>query len=136
MKMEKWTDKVFYHIYPIGMCGVPKQNDFCSPAGKGLSSLVKHIPRLLSLGINALYIGPLFESSSHGYDTVDYYHVERRLGNNNDLKELVRILHENGISVILDAVFNHTGRDFFAFKDIKEKKGMSQYADWYLNRLV
>ena len=103
--MEKWTDKVFYHIYPLGMCGVPKQNDFCSPAGKGLFSLVKHIPRLLSLGINALYIGPLFESSSHGYDTVDYYHVERRLGNNNDLKELVRILHENDIAVILDAVF-------------------------------
>jgi glycosidase len=131
--MENWADKVFYHIYPLGMCGVPKQNDFCSPAGNGLSSLVKHIPRLLSLGINALYIGPLFESSSHGYDTVDYYHVERRLGNNNDLKELVCILHKNGISVILDAVFNHTGRDFFAFKDIKEKREMSQYADWYSN---
>lgn len=115
------------------MCGAPKQNDFCSPAGDGLFSLIKHIPRLLSLGINALYIGPLFESSSHGYDTIDYYHVERRLGNNNDLKQLVRALHENGISVILDAVFNHTGRDFFAFKDIKEKNGMSQYADWYLN---
>jgi glycosidase len=133
MKMEKWTDKVFYHIYPAGMCGAPTQNDFCSPAGKGLSLLAKHIPRLLSLGINALYIGPLFESSSHGYDTVDYYHVERRLGTNNDLKELVRILHENGISVVLDAVFNHTGRDFFAFKDIKEKREMSQYAGWYLN---
>jgi glycosidase len=131
--MENWADKFFYHIYPLGMCGAPQRNDFCSPPGKGLSSLVKHIPRLLSLGINALYIGPLFESSSHGYDTVDYYHVERRLGNNNDLKELVRILHENGISVILDAVFNHTGRDFFAFKDVKEKKEISQYTDWYLN---
>jgi glycosidase len=131
--MEKWTDKVFYHIYPLGMCGTPKRNDFCSPAGKGLASLVKHIPRLLSLGVNALYIGPLFESSSHGYDTVDYYHVERRLGDNNDFKELVRILHENGIAVIPDAVFNHTGRDFFAFKDIKEKREMSQYAGWYSN---
>jgi glycosidase len=132
-QMENWTDKIFYHIYPLGMCAAPKRNDFCSPAGKGLSSLVNHIPRLLSLGVNALYIGPLFESGSHGYDTVDYYHVERRLGNNTDLKELVFALHENGISVILDAVFNHTGRDFFAFKDIKEKKEMSRYADWYLN---
>jgi cyclomaltodextrinase / maltogenic alpha-amylase / neopullulanase len=131
--MEKWTDKIFYHIYPLGMCGSPKRNDFCSPAGNGLLSLVKHIPRLLSLGINALYIGPLFESSSHGYDTVDYYHVDRRLGNNNNLKELVRILHENGISVILDGVFNHTSRDFFAFKDIKEKRENSQYNNWYLN---
>jgi glycosidase len=95
--------------------------------------LEKNIPRLLLLGVNALYIGPLFESSSHGYDTVDYYYVDRRLGNNNDLKTLVRKFHDNGISVILDAVFNHTGRDFFAFKDIKEKKNNSQYIDWYLN---
>jgi glycosidase len=115
------------------MCGAPKQNDFCSPAGNGLRSLINHIPRLLSLGINALYIGPLFESSSHGYDTVDYYHVERRLGNNQDLKELVRAFHNNGISVILDAVFNHTGRDFFAFKDLREHKTASSYTDWYLN---
>jgi glycosidase len=115
------------------MCGAPKQNDFSSPAGKGLRSLEDHIPRLLSLGINALYIGPLFESSSHGYDTVDYYHVERRLGNNQDLKELVRVFHDNGIAVVLDAVFNHTGRDFFAFKDLRERKTASPYADWYLN---
>jgi glycosidase len=115
------------------MCGAPRQNDFSSPAGNGLRSLKDHIPRLLSLGINALYIGPLFESSSHGYDTVDYYHVERRLGNNQDLKELVQALHDSGISVVLDAVFNHTGRDFFAFKDLRAHKTMSQYADWYLN---
>jgi cyclomaltodextrinase / maltogenic alpha-amylase / neopullulanase len=131
--MENWTDKVFYHIYPLGMCGVPRQNDFCSPAGNGLLSLVKHIPRLLSLGINALYIGPLFESSSHGYDTIDYYHVDRRLGTNNDLKELVKAFHENNISVVLDGVFNHTGRDFFAFKDIREKREYSKYTNWYLN---
>jgi glycosidase len=115
------------------MCGAPKQNDFSSPAGNGLRSLKNHMPRLLSLGINALYIGPLFESSSHGYDTVDYYHVERRLGNNQDLKELVQAFHDNGISVILDAVFNHTGRDFFAFKDVMAHKAASPYADWYLN---
>jgi glycosidase len=131
--MENWANKVFYHIYPLGMCGAPKSNDFSSPAGNGLSSLAKHIPRLLSLGVNAIYIGPLFESSSHGYDTVDYYHVDRRLGANNDFKKLVQTLHENGISIIVDAVFNHTGRDFFAFKDIKEKRHDSKYANWYLN---
>jgi glycosidase len=131
--MVNWADKIFYHIYPLGICGASKQNDFSSPAGNGLYSLKSHIPRLLSLGINALYIGPLFESASHGYDTVDYYHVDRRLGDNNDLKELIRELHDKGIVVVLDAVFNHTGRDFFAFKDIKAHKNMSQYADWYLN---
>jgi glycosidase len=115
------------------MCGAPRQNDFSSPAGNGLRSLKEHMPRLVSLGINALYLGPLFESSSHGYDTVDYYHVERRLGNNQDLKELVRAFHDNGIAVVLDAVFNHTGRDFFAFKDLREHKALSQYAGWYVN---
>jgi glycosidase len=115
------------------MCGADRRNDFSSPAGNGLYSLKNHIPRLLSLGINALYIGPLFESTSHGYDTVDYYHVDRRLGNNEAVKELVRTFHDNGIVVVLDAVFNHTGRDFFAFKDIKAHKNNSRYADWYLN---
>ncbi|GMO45788.1 MAG: alpha-amylase family glycosyl hydrolase [Treponemataceae bacterium] len=131
--MTHWADKIFYHIYPLGMCGAPKRNDFSSPAGDGLYSLTRHIPRLVSLGINALYIGPLFESTSHGYDTVDYYHVDRRLGNNEALKELVRAFHDNGIAVVLDAVFNHTGRDFFAFKDMQAHKNMSQYAGWYLN---
>jgi glycosidase len=115
------------------MCGAATQNDFSSPAGNGLYLLKNHIPRLLSLGINALYIGPLFEATSHGYDTVDYYHVDRRLGNNETFKELVRTFHDNGIAVVLDAVFNHTGRDFFAFKDIKTHKNNSRYADWYLN---
>jgi glycosidase len=124
--MENWADKVFYHIYPLGMCGT-------SNAGNGLSSLEKHIPRLLSLGVNALYIGPVFESISHGYDTVDYFHVDRRLGTNEDFKELVKSFHDNGISVVVDAVFNHTGRDFFAFKDIKEKRHDSKYVNWYSN---
>jgi tRNA(adenine34) deaminase len=95
--------------------------------------LAKHIPELLSLGVNALYIGPLFESSSHGYDTVDYNYIDRRLGTNKDFRELVQKLHNNGISVVVDAVFNHTGRDFFAFKDIKEKRNYSKYVNWYLN---
>ena len=129
--MSNFSDRFFYHIYPLGMCGAPRVNDFVSPAGSGLRALADHIPHLASLGVNAVYIGPLFESSSHGYDTVDYYHVERRLGNNEALKELVGKFHDSGIVVILDAVFNHTGRDFFAFKDIQAHKAHSAYADWY-----
>ncbi|ULQ60543.1 alpha-amylase [Brucepastera parasyntrophica] len=127
------TSRIFYHIYPLGMCGAPEQNDFSSPAGNGLLRLIRKIPELCSLGINAVYIGPLFESSAHGYDTVDYYHVDRRLGTNDDLKKLVAALHENGIAVVLDAVFNHTGRHFFAFRDIQEKGWDSAYKDWYVN---
>jgi glycosidase len=129
--MDNFSDKCFYHIYPLGMCGAPRRNDYSCPAGNGLRSLINHIPRLVSLGINAVLIGPLFESSSHGYDTVDYFHVDRRLGNNADLKAFVRSFHDNGIMVILDAVFNHTSRDFFAFKDIQQHKSASKYTDWY-----
>jgi glycosidase len=125
------STRVFYHIYPLGFCGAPRRNDFASPAGTGLKNIRDHIPRLKKLGINALYIGPLFESVAHGYDTLDYFHVDRRLGNNADLKALTEALHANGIIVILDGVFNHTGRHFFAFKDLKERGWDSPYRDWF-----
>lgn len=127
------ADRFFYHIYPLGMCGAPLHNDFTSPAGNGLTGLIDRIPHLKSLGVNAVYLGPLFESTAHGYDTLDYYHVDRRLGNNADLSRLVRALHEEGIAVVLDAVLNHTGRHFFAFRDLQEKGQASPYRDWFLN---
>jgi len=127
------ASRTFYHIYPLGMCGAPARNDFSSPAGNGLKQLASRIPHLVSLGINAVYLGPLFESTAHGYDTVDYLHVDRRLGTNADLTALVRAMHENGISVVLDAVLNHTGRDFFAFKDLQSRGAASPYRNWYLN---
>ncbi|MBQ5883653.1 MAG: alpha-amylase, partial [Clostridia bacterium] len=78
-------------------------------------------------------IGPLFESVGHGYETTDYKKLDSRLGTNEDLKNFVSECHKKGIRVILDGVFNHTGRDFFAFKDIKENRENSQYKDWYCN---
>jgi len=125
------SDKIFYHIYPLGMCGAPFKNDFSSPAGDGLKKLIDRIPHLLSLGVNAVYIGPLFESTAHGYDTLDYWYVDRRLGTNEDLSAFVSKCHENGIAVVLDAVLNHTGRHFFAFKELQEKGTASVYKDWY-----
>lgn len=125
------TAQTFYHIYPLGACGAPARNDFSSPAGTGLRSLIRAIPRLHRQGITALYIGPLFESTAHGYDTVDYYWVDRRLGTNDDLKDLVDTCHASGIKVVLDAVLNHTGRHFFAFRDLQEKGSDSAYKAWF-----
>jgi cyclomaltodextrinase / maltogenic alpha-amylase / neopullulanase len=125
------NSRFFYHIYPLGMCGAPKRNDFTSQPADGLRRLIDRIPHLTSLGVNALYIGPLFESTAHGYDTADFFKVDRRLGTNDDLKKLVRRLHDAGIAVVLDAVFNHTGRDFFAFRDIQAKGRSSAYTGWY-----
>jgi glycosidase len=133
IESPKITDRVFYHIYPLGFCGAPGQNDFSSPAGNGLRSIADHIPRLQKLGINAVYLGPLFESGTHGYDTLDYYWVDRRLGDNETLRFLVQRFHQAGIMVVLDAVLNHTGRHFFAFRDIQAMGSASAYRDWFAN---
>ncbi len=127
----KARDAVFYHIYPLGFCGAPLHNDYQSPMQERLLKIIDWIPHMQSLGVNALYLGPLFESESHGYDTVSYYHVDRRLGNNDTLKRVVAELHQAGIHVILDGVFNHTSRHFFAFQDIMRRGGESQYRDYY-----
>lgn len=127
------TDAVFYHIYPLGMDGCPRNNDFSCAAGNTFERLAGYLDEIKTLGCNALYIGPLFESTAHGYDTVDYYHVDRRLGNNEKFSEFCKTAHEKGFKIILDAVLNHTGRDFFAFKDIQQNGQDSRFKDWYLN---
>lgn len=126
-------EAVFYHIYPLGMTGCPSRNDFSCPAGNSFEKIAANLDRIKELGCNALYIGPVFESTSHGYDTVDYYHIDRRLGNNEKFREFCNIAHSKGFKIVLDAVFNHTGRDFFAFRDIQQKGWNSQFKDWYLN---
>ena len=128
-----WYDEaIFYHIYPLGLLGAPKENSYGEVVHR-LRDIEPWIEHIKELGCNALYIGPLFESVGHGYETTDYRKLDSRLGDNDDLKWMVRLCHEKGIRVILDGVFNHTGRDFFAFKDIKEKREQSQYLDWYCN---
>ncbi|NDJ76693.1 MAG: alpha-amylase, partial [Chloroflexi bacterium] len=132
MTRTHWaTDSVFYHIYPLGLCGAPFENDFSSPAVPRLEMLYGWLDHLDYLGVNAVYLGPLFESTSHGYDTVDYYHVDRRLGTNDTLKHLIADLHRRGIRVILDGVFNHVGRDFWAFYDVRQNLQNSPYCDWF-----
>jgi len=130
--MAWYDDAVFYHIYPLGMLDAPKQNEYGKVEHR-LPKLKKWIPHLSGMGVNAVYIGPLFESVGHGYETTDYKKLDTRLGDNKDLKDFVKTCHDKNIKVIFDGVFNHTGRDFFAFKDIKENREKSRYKDWYCN---
>lgn len=131
---QHWIqDAVFYHIYPLGLCGAPARNDFAAPPIPRLDQLYPWIDHLQGMGINALYLGPVFESSAHGYDTVDYFKVDRRLGDNQTLKALVRALKDRGIRIILDGVLNHVGRDFWAFRDLQDKGQQSPYRDWFYN---
>lgn len=128
-----WYDTaIFYHMYPLGMTGAPKQNAYDKPVHR-LVTLFPWIAHIKALGCNAIYIGPLFESVGHGYETTDYKKLDSRLGTNEDLSRFVSACHKAGIRVILDGVFNHTGRDFFAFKDIRQNRESSRYKDWYCN---
>ena len=128
-----WYDEaIFYHIYPLGMTGAPKQNDYGEPVHR-LPTLLPWISHIKAIGCNAIYIGPLFESVGHGYETTDYKKLDSRLGTNEDLQNFVAECHKQGIRVILDGVFNHTGRDFFAFQDIQKHREQSKYKDWYCN---
>ncbi|MCL2107856.1 MAG: alpha-amylase family glycosyl hydrolase [Oscillospiraceae bacterium] len=138
--MSYWFENaVIYHIYPLGYCGCPKDNPYLEKPGKpaGESPILKvleHIPTIKKLGFNALYIGPVFESTRHGYDTADFLKIDSRLGTNADFARVCKELHKNGIRVILDAVFNHVGRDFFAFKDLRQNRGGGKYAGWFHTR--
>lgn len=128
-----WYDEaVFYHIYPLGLTGAPKQNPYGEPEHR-LNTLLPWITHIKKIGCNALYIGPLFESVGHGYETTDYKKLDSRLGTNEDLAAFVAECHRQGIKVVLDGVFNHTGRDFFAFQDLKQNREQSAYKDWYCN---
>lgn len=128
-----WYDEaIFYHIYPLGLTGAPKENK-CEEVQHRLGELTMWINHVKEIGCTALYIGPLFESVGHGYETTDYKKLDSRLGDNEDLKNFISECHRQGIRVILDGVFNHTGRDFFAFKDLKENRENSAYRDWYCN---
>lgn len=128
-----WYDEaVFYHIYPLGMTGAPKQNDYDEPVER-LNLLLPWLGHLKAIGCNALCIGPLFESAGNGCETTDYRMLDSRLGTNETLKHFMQQCHRKGLKVIFDGVFNHTGRDFFAFRDLEEKRENSPYKDWYCN---
>ncbi len=122
-------ESVFYQIVPIGFCGAPREND-----GKTINRISKvadWAEHIAKLGANAIYFSPVFESDKHGYDTRDYRKIDCRLGTNADFAAVCKTLHENDIRIVLDGVFNHVGRGFWAFRDVQEKKWDSPYKDWF-----
>jgi glycosidase len=124
-----WKDAFFYHIYPLGCCGAPPVNE-CKPSAR-LRRLGPWLEHMRGLGADALLLGPVFQSETHGYDTTNYFMLDSRLGTDADLAWLAARAHELGIRVVLDGVFNHVGRSFFAFRDVQEKGKQSRFTDWF-----
>lgn len=131
MRKDWYKEAFIYHVYPLGMFGAPHKNNFNSPVVNRLEALYPFIEYWKELKINAIYFGPLFKSTSHGYDTVDYYHVDSRLGDDALFSNLVKTLNHNGIKTIVDGVFHHVGRDFFAFQDVLKHKQNSMFCSWF-----
>lgn len=122
-------ESVFYQIYPLGFCGAPFEND--GVPEHRILKVNDWIPHIEKLGANAIYFSPVFESDTHGYNTRDYTKIDTRLGTNEDFQSVCENLHKAGIKVVLDGVFNHVGRGFWAFQDVLEKRWDSPYKDWF-----
>ena len=122
-------DTTVYQIYPLGLCGAPAQNDGQTvPRIRRLEGWAQHIA---ALGCGAVLLNPVFQSDAHGYDTRDYTTLDCRLGTNEDLAAVCKAFHEAGLRVLLDGVFNHVGRGFWAFEDVRRNREASPYKDWF-----
>ena len=122
-------NETFYQIYPIGFCGAPTHNDgICVPRILKLKDWSSYLE---NLQIGSVLLNPIFESDNHGYDTRDFKKVDCRLGTNEDFQDVCDDLHKHHIKIVLDGVFNHVGRGFWAFQDVQEKKWDSPYKDWF-----
>ena len=141
-EVPQWAaNKVVYQIFPSRFAAsqpVDKELWYKAPITHmddlhgNLRGIIEHLDYIENLGIDVLYMTPIFKSNScHKYDTIDYYQIDTSFGTTEDLRELVQKAHERGMKVVLDAVYNHTGRDFFAFQDILENGEKSRYLDWY-----
>ena len=124
-----FDDAVVYQIYPLGLCGAPLYNDD-QPSHRilRLRDWVEHIK---ALGADTVLLNPVCESDRHGYDTRDYNKIDSRLGTEEDFAQVCRAFHAAGLKVMLDGVFNHVGRGFWAFRDVQEKKWDSPYKNWF-----
>ncbi len=145
MAVPQWVkDAVFYQIFPDRFANGDPSNDPPNvqpwgtvPTRRGfqggdLKGIANQMDYLLDLGINAIYFNPIFmAASTHRYDTIDYLQIDPKLGNLADFHHLVNTCHQNGVRVILDGVFNHCARGFFAFNDILENGADSPYLNWF-----
>ena len=122
-------ESVFYQIYPLGFCGAPFENDGVEKPR--IRKVEEWIPHIRKTGADAIYFSPVFESDTHGYNTRDFRKIDCRLGSNEDFAEVCKSLHEAGIRVVLDGVFNHVGRGFWAFQDVLKNRERSPYLNWF-----
>ena len=128
MNAINYQENIIYQIYPLGACDALKGGD---ESEHKILKLMDYVPHLKKLGITTVLLNPMWQCDYHGYVTSDFYKVDKRLGTNEDLKKVCDEFNKEGISIVFDGVFNHVGRNFFAFLDVKENKWDSKYKNWF-----
>lgn len=129
--MSWYENAVFYHIHPLNLCGCGHED--IQSAGSHFDELMQWAEHAKKLGCNAIYIGPVFESDAHGHGITNYHKVDRRIGTNEDFRQWVAGCHSMGLRVIVDGIFTHVGRGFFAFDHLRKHGKKSVYRDWFAN---
>jgi len=128
MKHEWYEEALIYHVYTLSLAGAPFLNEYAALEHR-TAEIEKWIPHIKGMGFNTVLFSPVLKSHSHGYDVTDYFEIDNRIGTNEEFQSMVSKFHENGIRVVLDSVFNHCGRDFFAFRDLRQNN--RDFAAWF-----
>lgn len=126
--MWNFHQTTMYQIYPFGLLDALKEDG----QKKNIKELTKWCAHLEKMHIDTVYFSPIFDADYHGYDTRNFGEIDRRIGCNEDFKEVVKTYHAHGLHVILDGVFNHVGRGFWAFQDVLQYRENSLYKDWFI----
>lgn len=125
------ADAFIYHLYPLGALGAPTRNAAGAPPADRIRDLYRWLDPIRELGADTLLLGPVFESATHGYDTIDLRRVDRRLGDDAAFAAWCAEARRRGLRIVLDGVFHHVGRDFPPFRDVREHGRASAYRDWF-----
>src|SRR5438067_1485833 len=110
--MRNWVEHaVWWQVYPLGFVGREREASACAGVTYRLGHLVAWLDYVVNLGASGVLLGPIFASSTHGYDTIDHFQIDRRLGDESDFDALVKAAHDRGLRIMLDGVFNHVCRE-------------------------
>lgn len=130
-----WADHaIFWHVYPLGFVGAEPEQRHEQPVVHRLGQLCEWLDYAVELGCSALALGPIFSSQTHGYDTLDYFAIDPRLGDERDFEQLVAAAHDRGLKLVLDGVFNHVGRGFPRLREVVAEGASSAHASWFRKR--
>jgi glycosidase len=130
--VRSWVERaIWWQVYPLGFVGAERE----ACAGGGVTHRLGHVVAWLdyavNLGVSGILLGPIFASSTHGYDTVDHFQIDNRLGDEADFDVLVKAAHDRGLRIVLDGVFNHVGRDHPMFQRVIADGPHSSAASWF-----